>query len=75
MSPWLLLVTPVAWGAAYAATESEKFVANRFVSGKKYILHFYKDEKRVLEVEIYKNHIITQYYKYRLVKDFSSFIK
>lgn len=75
VSPWLLFLTPVAYGAAYAATESEKFVANRFVSGKTYILHFYKDEKRVLVVEIYKNQIITQYYKYRLVKDFSSFIK
>lgn len=75
VSPWLLLVSPVAWGAAYAATESEKFVANRFVGGKTYILHFYKDEKRVLEVEVYKNHIITQYYKYKLVKDFSQFIK
>jgi hypothetical protein len=75
VSPWLLFLTPVAYGAAYASTESEKFVANRFVSGKTYILHFYKDEKRVLEVEIYKNHIITQYYKFRLVKDFSQFIK
>jgi len=75
VSPWLLFLTPVAYGAAYASTESEKFVANRFVSGKTYILHFYKDEKRVLEVEIYKNHIITQYYKFRLVKDFSQLIK